>query len=177
MRLVWDGMVSARYNDESSLQPENAVLITLSSTFALANQPVTYQFWLNAGSRRWWERIYGQITNDYVLSQDWQANELWDARKVDQVNNENMLRLVLALLSRCRKQVRGYASELNESGQDQKSKLLYIFSDLSYRFRYDQSSWPVEPPELENPESDSQGFFPGISENRTQTTSKRLETD
>ena len=91
----------------------------------LMNRPVSYQIWLNAGSPRWWERIYGQITNDYILSQDWKMGDLWDA-SVYEKNDENMHRLVLSLLSRCRKQVRVYTSG-RLSRTRSKIKLLYVF--------------------------------------------------
>jgi hypothetical protein len=144
LQLCWEGMVSARYEEESASLAEDQVLITLSSAFAIANQPAAYQIWLNAGSPRWWERIYGALSNDYILSQDWQPGELWSIQKNAEVNNENMVRLVLALLSRCGTRVLAYASELNESGQDQKSNLLYVFSNLAYRFGQDSSVWQAE---------------------------------
>ncbi|NCB34354.1 MAG: hypothetical protein EOM64_10875 [Erysipelotrichia bacterium] len=133
-RLVHEGMIAAQYYEDWFLQPENSVLISLASAYAVMNRPVSYQIWLNAGSPRWWERIYGQITNDMVLSKSWQDGDQWDIQKEYETNNESMIRQILALLSRCRKQVRVYASELSESGQDQKSRLLYLFADLAYRF-------------------------------------------
>lgn len=181
LKLVWEGMISARYYEEWYSQPKDSVLISLSSSYALMNRPVSYQIWLNAGSPRWWERIYGQITNDYILSQDWKMGDLWDATSVYEKNDENMHRLVLSLLSRCRKQVRVYTSELNESGQDQKSKLLYVFSELSYRFNRDSSVWPAAMIQEDVPLSTDTGFYPGIddisNESKTQISDFYPEED
>lgn len=181
LKLVWEGMISARYYEEWYSQPKDSVLISLSSSYALMNRPVSYQIWLNAGSPRWWERIYGQITNDYILSQDWKMGDLWDANSVYEKNDENMHRLVLSLLSRCRKQVRVYTSELNESGQDQKSKLLYVFSELSYRFNRDSSVWPAAMIQEDVSLSTDTGFYPGIddipNESKTQISDFYPEED
>lgn len=126
--LVQDGMVSAFYFEDWFAQPEDAVLVTLAGTYILMNKPASYQIWLNAGASRWWERIYGQITNDVILSRNWQSGDLWDADMNFSHNDMNLNILIQSLLARCRKQVRIYASELNESGQDQKSRFLYFLS-------------------------------------------------
>ena len=172
--LVNIGMVAAQYYEDWFAQPQNAVLISLASTFSMMNRPVTYQIWLNAGSPRWWERIYGQLTNDIVLSQSWQPDDVWDAQKEYEINNESMIRQVLGLLSRCRKQVRVYASELSESGQDQKSRLLYTFADLSYRFGREKISYNTYTHTIFEKEQ-SYAFYPGIDDNDTEAYDQNQE--
>ena len=129
--LVHDGMVSAFYYEDWFAQPADAVLVTLAGTYAMMNKPVRYQIWLNAGASRWWERVYGQLTNDLILSRNWQPGSLWDADTIFSNNDAHMNRLVQSLIARCKEQVRVYASELNESGQDQKSRFLYFLSSFA----------------------------------------------
>lgn len=162
--MVKTGMVSARYDEEWFSQPKNAVLISLASAFLTMNHPVKYQVWLNSGSPRWWERFYGQLTNDAVLSKEWNPGDIWDAPQAYEKNDENMMRQVSGLLLRCQRQVFIYASELDENGQDQKSKLLYVFSELSYRFGKDLPSEPPVifdfPPAIREEEA----IYPGITD-------------
>lgn len=129
--LVHDGMVSAFYYEDWFAQPADAVLVTLAGTYAMMNKPVRHQIWLNAGASRWWERVYGQLTNDLILSRSWQPGSLWDADTIFANNDAHMNRLVQSLIARCKQQVRVYASELNESGQDQKSRFLYFLSSFA----------------------------------------------
>lgn len=135
MKAVAEGMVSATYHDAALVQPRDSLLISLAGGFIGLNRPFRYQFWLNAGSPSWWERIQGTLTNDAVLSRSWQVGEIWDEMKKYERNQAEMRRLVLSLLARCGERVYVYASELNESGLDQKSNLLYLFAELSARFQ------------------------------------------
>ena len=173
-RLVNEGMIAAQYYEDWFLQPENSVLISLASAYAVMNRPVSYQIWLNAGSPRWWERIYGQLTNDIVLSRSWQDGDQWDIQKEYEANNDSMIRQILALLSRCRKQVRVYASELSESGQDQKSRLLYLFADLSYRFGKNKDFMEGIANKLTQ-EISSDAFYPGIDDKDMNIVEKNEE--
>ncbi len=166
-RLVSERMVAAQYYEDWFAQPKNAVLISLASAFSMMNRPVAYQIWLNAGSPRWWERIYGQLTNDMVLSKSWHETDLWDAQKEYETNTETMVRQILGLLARCRKQTRVYASELSESGQDQKSRLLYLFADLAYRFSRKKISYGVAEPSIA--ETETYSFYPGIDDENDDT--------
>ncbi len=46
-------------------------------TFLMSNRPVDYQFWLDVGSRGWFERLYQPLTHPYVLSREWPAGQSW----------------------------------------------------------------------------------------------------
>lgn len=141
MRAVADGMVSATVRDNAAIFPENSILMTLAGGFIGLNRPFRYQVWLNAGSPRWWERIMGTLTNDAVLSTGWREGDVWDDYRKYERNQVEMQRLVQSLLARCGERIYVYASELNESGLDQKSNLLYLFADLSARL---QPKLPIE---------------------------------
>ncbi len=161
--LISQRMVAAQYYEDWFAQPKDSVLISLASAFSMMNRPVSWQIWLNAGSPRWWERIYGHLTNDIVLSQSWQEGDLWDAQKAYETNTETMQNQVLGLLARCRRKVLVYASELSESGQDQKSRLLYLFADLAYRFNNKGYGYTINPQQIEEAGA-GYAFYPGIDD-------------
>lgn len=162
--LVGLGMINAKYYEELYSQPDNTVLISLASAFLSMNRTARYQIWLNVGAPRWWERFYGELTNDAVLSRFWPPDKKWDALTASAYNDAHMVRQICGLLRRCRVQVKAYASELNEAGMEQKSKLLYLFSALTRRFKFDK---PTEPyPEIEFIEElrEDEAVYPGIKD-------------
>ena len=78
-------------------------------------------------------------------------------------NDSHMIRQVCGLLRRCRKQVRAYSSELNESGSEQKSKLLYLFSGLTRRFKFDKPTEPYPEVEFISELREEEAVYPGVS--------------
>lgn len=139
MDAIASGMVSATYYGAATGAEEPAVLVALPGAFVGLNRPYRYQFWLNAGSTTWWERPLGPLTNDAVLSLSWKEGDLWDEMKKYQRNQLEMQRMIQSLLARCGERVYVYASELDESGKDQKSVLLYLFAELSVRLKKEAS--------------------------------------
>lgn len=126
--------VKASYNEEIYTQPKDAVLISLTSSYLSANRTDDYQIWLNIASPRWRNRINGELTNDIVLSRSRKAGGIWDARTMEYYNDVYMIQLVSGLLRRCRKGVRAYSCDMDESGKAMRGKLLRVFSTISHRF-------------------------------------------
>lgn len=135
MDAIASGMVSATYYGAAASADDPAILVALPGAFVGLNRPYRYQFWLNAGSTTWWERPLGPLTNDAVLSLSWKEGDLWDETRKYERNQSEMQRMIQSLLARCGERVTVYASELDESGKDQKSILLYLFAELSARFK------------------------------------------
>jgi hypothetical protein len=100
------------------------VLLVPAYTFLMMNQPVAVQFWLDAGSSAWIERIYQPLTHPYVLRRDWIPGEVWADEDEVRVRDEALQRLVLGLTRRCRRTVYVAFSDLNEQGYEQKGPLL-----------------------------------------------------
>ncbi|NIV39896.1 MAG: hypothetical protein GWN58_63970, partial [Anaerolineae bacterium] len=93
-------------------------------TFLMMNQAVTIQFWLDAGSQSWIERIYQPLTHPYVLRRDWSQDQVWTDEKEVEARRETLGRLVLGLTRRCRKRIYLTSSELSEQGYEQQGPLL-----------------------------------------------------
>ncbi len=121
--MVERGVVAAQYVGSWQIRPENAVLLVPAYTFLMMNQPVAVQFWLDAGSRAWSERIYQPLTHPYVLRRDWDENQVWADEHEVQVRAEALSRLILGLTRRCRQRVYLAFSELNERGYEQQGPL------------------------------------------------------
>lgn len=162
--LVGLGMINAKYYEELYAQPENSVLISLTSAYLSMDRITDYQIWLNVGAPRWWERFYGELTNDAVLSRFWPRDKKWDALTAAAFNDSHMTRQVCGLLRRCRVQVKAYASELNEGGMEQKSKLLYLFSTLTRRFKFDKPSEPYPEVEFIHELREDEPIYPGVTD-------------
>ncbi|MBS1250506.1 MAG: hypothetical protein MAG431_02100 [Chloroflexi bacterium] len=122
--MVQDGVIAAQYIKRWGAPPDDAVFMAPAYTFLMNNHPVTYQFWLNAGARGWYERIYQPLTHPYILSRDWEQGEIWTDANETEVSLERLQRLASGLLRRCREKVYIGISTLSEQGYEQKGLLL-----------------------------------------------------
>ncbi len=130
---VQEGLVAAQYLASWEAQAEDAILIAPASTFLVANRPVTVQFWLNPGSRGWWERLYQPLTHPYVLSRSWPLGKTWSDEDEVAANDETLFRLVTGLLRRCRQSVYLGVSELDEMGGELRGPLLSLLQRVLRR--------------------------------------------
>jgi superfamily I DNA/RNA helicase len=122
--MLQDGVIAAQYIESWQSEQAEAVLLAPAHTFLMMNRPATVQFWLDAGSSGWWERLFQPLTQPYVLSRSWERDRLWTDAD-DQVSNQQALaRLVTGLLHRCRQRVYLGLSDLGESGFEQRGPLL-----------------------------------------------------
>ncbi|HSF79827.1 MAG TPA: DEAD/DEAH box helicase [Anaerolineales bacterium] len=128
--MVQDGVIAAQYIRSWQVQPDQSVLLAPAYTFLLSNRPVDYQFWLDVGSRGWFERLYQPLTHPYVLSRAWPDGRIWTDADEFEVSQESLYRLVLGLLRRCRQGIYLGLSELGEQGYEQRGPLLLAFQRL-----------------------------------------------
>ena len=130
LAMLQDGVIAAQYLKSWRTEDEEAVLVAPAYTFLMMNRPVTVQFWLDAGSSGWYERLAQPITHPYVLARGWEPGRMWtDADEVEQ-SKESLARLTSGLLRRCRKRVYLGMSELGESGFEQRGDLLKAFQKV-----------------------------------------------
>jgi hypothetical protein len=133
--MLNDGVIAAQYLESWRALEEQAVFVAPAYTFLLTNRPVTAQFWLDAGSSGWYERLAQPITHPFVLSRGWDASagsagRLWtDADEVE-LSRDALARLTSGLLRRCRERIYLGMSELGESGFEQRGDLLKAFQKV-----------------------------------------------
>ena len=122
--MVQDGVISALYIRCWQIKADDAVLIAPAYTFLMRNTPVDYQFWLDIGSRGWFERLYQPLTHPYVLSRSWRIDRTWTDTDEIETSEEALYRLALGLIRRCRKKIYLGLSELSEQGYENRGPLL-----------------------------------------------------
>ncbi len=124
LAMLQDGVIAAQYVEAWHAGRSEAVLIAPAHTFLMMNQPATFQFWLDAGSGGWWERLFQPLTQPYVLSRSWPRERAWTDADDQAANQESLARLISGLLRRCRRRVYLGISDLGESGFEQRGPLL-----------------------------------------------------
>jgi superfamily I DNA/RNA helicase len=67
LSMLQDGVIAAQYVEAWHGGQADAVLLAPAHTFLMMNQPATIQFWLDAGSGGWWERLFQPLTQPYVV--------------------------------------------------------------------------------------------------------------
>jgi hypothetical protein len=142
VRMVERGVIAAQYVAAwgPAQDSEEAVLLAPAYTFLMRNRPVDYQFWLNAGSRGWWERLYQPLTHPYVLTRYWRHGDVWtDVHEVEK-QTLSLYRLVQGLIRRCRVQIYLGISDLGEQGYEQRGPLLQAIQGALRRSRHEIAS-------------------------------------
>jgi hypothetical protein len=137
VRMVERGVIAAQYVPAwgPAQDEENAVLLAPAYTFLMRNRPVDYQFWLNAGSPGWWERLRQPLTHPYILTRHWRHGDVWtDAREVE-AQTRALHRLIQGLVRRCRVQIYLGVSDLGEQGYEQRGPLLRAMQQTLQRRR------------------------------------------
>jgi hypothetical protein len=129
LRMVHEGLIAAQYLRSWQAEEEEAVLISPAYTFLLNNRAVEVQFWLDIGSSGWYERLFQPLTQPYVLSRRWQAGRQWTAEDEAQVAEQNLQRITLGLVRRCRSRIYVGYSEYSASGYEQRGELLHVLQD------------------------------------------------
>lgn len=127
IQMLQDGVIAASYLEGWQAEEKEAVLVAPAHTFLMMNRPVSVQFWLDAGSSGWYERLSQPLTHPYVLSRGWKTGTQWTDADDVQYGKEALARLVSGLLHRCRERVYVCLSELGESGFEQRGELLRAF--------------------------------------------------
>ena len=126
------GIAAAQYirSWDLALADEASVLITPATTFLMSNRPVDYQFWLDAGSSGWWERIAQPLTHPYILAADWEPGRPWTDEDEVFAQQDRLYRLVLGLTRRCRKHIFIANAEIGEQGYEQRGQLLAVLQQM-----------------------------------------------
>jgi hypothetical protein len=128
--MLNEGVIAAQYVTAWINNPSEAVLLAPAYTFLMSNRPVSVQFWLDAGSGGWYERLFQPLTHPYVLSRQWQTMRVWTDADEMEANNEALARLLTGLLHRCRSKIYLGLTDLSESGYEQRGALIKAFQQV-----------------------------------------------
>lgn len=123
-RTLKQGLLSALYLTDEEVTGEPGVLIAPVMTFLIQNRAVQHQFWLNLGSKGWYERLEQPLTHPYVLNRQWQPGKKWTTEDELALGRANLERTLVGLLRRCSGQVHLCTSDHGESGSEERGLLL-----------------------------------------------------
>jgi len=124
-------VISAQYlTNWEEQQLSESVLIAPAFTYLMSNRPVKYQFWLDVGSSGWWARLDQPLTQPYVLSRNWQPGKKWSTLDDMNSNQDTLNRVCVGLLRRCSEHVYLLSVSLNESGNEERGKLLVAIQSV-----------------------------------------------
>jgi len=130
IEAIDSGLISAYYLSDWTSQANDEVLVAPVMSYLMRNEPVDYQFWLNIGSKGWYERLEQPLTHPIVLSRNWQDGKQWTADDETAYNQANLQRTLSGLLLRCREKVFALTSDFNEAGVEERGQLLTLFQSL-----------------------------------------------
>ncbi|MBN1536098.1 MAG: hypothetical protein JW908_05150 [Anaerolineales bacterium] len=130
LEMVRQGVIAAQYLRSWETDINDAVLISPAYTYLISNRPIEVQFWLDIGSRGWFERLYQPLTHPYVLSRHWETGRPWTDAEEISASQDTLARLTQGLLRRCRQKVYLGLSILGEQGYEQHGPLLSAFQRL-----------------------------------------------
>lgn len=136
IEMVQSGVIAAQQYERSDVgghKSASAVLLAPAYTFLLNNQPVDVQFWINAGSPSWWERLYQPLTHPYVLTRHWRVDRPWTDEDEQAARQLTLFRLTQGLIRRCRKKIYLAFSTLNEQGFEERGPLLMMIQQILRR--------------------------------------------
>ena len=136
---IEQGIMAAQYIRGWEAGPEDAVLITPATTFLMSNRPVDYQFWLDAGSSGWWERIAQPLTHPYILAAGWKPGRPWTDEDEVKAQHDRLYRLVLGLTRRCRQKIIMVNAEIGEQGYEQRGQLLATLQQMLRQMQREES--------------------------------------
>ncbi len=137
-RMVKTGILANQYPKSWTHRPKEAVYLTPAYTFLLSNTPADYQFWLDVGSRGWYERIFQPLTNPHILNRDWEIGQLWRDTEEIALNHENLNRLSSGLIRRCRKGIFFCLTNTDERGFEQKGLLIQSLNRILSNIRFSE---------------------------------------
>jgi len=129
-RMVKTGVLANQYLRSWTEVPPGKVLLAPAYTFLLYNKAVDFQFWLDIGSRGWYERIYQPLTNPHVLHRGWNMGDLWTDVEETQLNITTLTCLTTGLIRRCKTAIYGCLTETDERGFEQKGLLLQSLNSI-----------------------------------------------
>jgi hypothetical protein len=140
IQMVSDGVLAAQYLQAWQGQVADAVFVAPAHTFLMANQPVSFQFWLDIGSLGWWERLYQPLTHPVVLSRHWPTARVWTDADEYETNQQTMDHLVSGLIRRCRQGIFLCSAGLNERGEEPRGPLLQAIQTILRRSSIQEGS-------------------------------------
>jgi len=129
-QMVQRGTIAAQYLKSWLGASEESLLIAPANTFLIRNVPAKVQFWLDIGSRGWYQRLNQPLTQPFVLSREWPPGRKWTDLDEVKLNQDNLNILANGLLRRCSSILYLCFCDVGEQGNEQRGLLLHAFQKI-----------------------------------------------
>lgn len=126
IKMFEEGVLAGQYLEHGADLERHAVLVAPAFSFLMSNAVATHQFWFDAGSRGWYQRLDQPLTHAHVLSRQWKEEQKWELDNDESASSDTLRRMVLGLTRRCRETIHLGISALSETGYEQDGQLLKI---------------------------------------------------
>jgi len=134
-QMVKAGVLANQYPKAWIQRPPDAVYLSPAYTFLLSNAPADYQFWLDVGSRGWYERIFQPLTNPHVLHRDWEIGHPWRDIEEISLSRKTLVCLTNGLINRCKKGLFFCLTDTDDRGFEQKGLLIQSLNKVMAHLR------------------------------------------
>ena len=124
IEMLRNGIIAAAYDEPMETSAEKGVTIMPVIAYLLSGESSKIQFWMDAGSTGWFERIDQPLTHPYVLSRNWPVGTKWTDAEEYNANMNTMHNLLQGLLKLSNDKVYVCTSQYNETGYEQKGPLV-----------------------------------------------------
>lgn len=138
--LVQQGLLGGLYLPSWRHEDQNAVFVAPAHTFLMRNRSVAVQFWLDAGSSLWWERLEQPLTHPYVLMRGYPAGAVWSDQDEYDARQQAMGRVITGLIRRATRHLYISVSNLGEQGYEQRGPLLRVLQQVAQRYGHIEES-------------------------------------
>ncbi len=128
--LISNGIISAKYQDKEQEIIGNEIMIAPAFTYLILGKTCKIQFWMDAGSVGWFERIDQPLTHPYVLSRNWPQGKKWTDLDEYESNMVTMHNLLNGLIRKCSGNIFIGYSQYTDSGYEQKGPLIQVLQKL-----------------------------------------------
>jgi hypothetical protein len=129
--LIQQGLLGSLYLPSWRHEDPNAVFVAPAHTFLMRNRPVAIQFWLDAGSSLWWERLEQPLTHPYVLMRAYPEGAFWTDEDEYYARQQAMRRVITGLIRRATGRIYISVSNLGEQGYEQRGPLLRVLQRVA----------------------------------------------
>jgi hypothetical protein len=121
---IYQGLVTASPPDMGDPPDPDGLMIGTMYGYLLSGKPVRWQVWLDVGASGWWDIPRQPLSNAFVLTPEWQDDQIWTMGDDHRIRNQLLSRIIQGLVRRCREGVILASSDLDRRGFRQDGPLL-----------------------------------------------------
>lgn len=108
----------------------DGVIITNPYNFLTSNLNSKIQVWADINSNMWSPRNAKELTNNYVLRNTWDINNIYTDEIEEKNKQNNLITIIKCLMRKCMGEIYFYGSEYSINGYEQQSAFSDMIADM-----------------------------------------------